>query len=203
VNLEDGMSDIQLPDYPWEHPQESDYEEARAMIEIFGELDMRLSVVPRWVVVPTLQNQSVAEHCFNVERIARRIAEHWFNIRDTERLDRISQLALHHDDDEAITGDIPSPAKHILSEEWLDNRARLWYNAPSPLQGIVKLADLMEMYRFLVMEVLMGNRYVDDYLAGILNKMADAYPEPEIHTKVLDWSRQLGKMRGTTIGTTA
>ncbi len=25
------MSDIQLPDYSWEHPQESDYEEARAM----------------------------------------------------------------------------------------------------------------------------------------------------------------------------
>ena len=25
------MSDIQLPDYPWEHPHESDYEEARAM----------------------------------------------------------------------------------------------------------------------------------------------------------------------------
>jgi hypothetical protein len=25
------MSYIQLPDYPWEHPHESDYEEARAM----------------------------------------------------------------------------------------------------------------------------------------------------------------------------
>jgi len=28
------MSDIQLPDYPWEHPHESDYEEARAMSDI-------------------------------------------------------------------------------------------------------------------------------------------------------------------------
>jgi len=172
-------------------------------MEIFSELDMRLSVVPRWVVVPTLQNQSVAEHCFNVERIARRIAQQWFDIRDTERLDRISQLALHHDDDEAVTGDIPSPAKHILSEEWLDSRARLWYNAPSPLRDIVKLADLMEMYRFLVMEVLMGNRYVDDYLAETLNKMSEMYPDPEITTNIYDWSRQLGKMRGTTIGTTA
>src|SRR4029453_14249195 len=147
------------------------------MIEIFSELDLRLSVVPRWTVVPTLQNHTVAEHCFNVERIARRIAEHWFGIRDTDRLDRISQLALHHDDDEAITGDIPSPAKSVLSEDWIDSRSRLWYNAPSPLRDIVKLADLMEMYRFLVMEVMMGNRYIDGYLAELMNKTKDMFPE--------------------------
>jgi 5'-deoxynucleotidase YfbR-like HD superfamily hydrolase len=171
------------------------------MVEIFSELDLRLSVVPRWVVIPTLQNQTVAEHCFNVERIARRIAEQWFSIRDTERLDRVSQLALHHDDDEAITGDIPSPAKAILSEDWLDSRARLWYNAPSPIRDIVKLADLMEMFRFLALEITMGNRYVDDYMAEIMNKALKEYPG--LATQWTEWALSMRKMRGTTRGATS
>jgi hypothetical protein len=142
----------------------------------------------------------VAEHCFNVERIARRVAEQWFSIRDTERLDRISQLALHHDDDEALTGDIPSPAKHILSEEWLDSRARLWYNASSPLRDIVKLADYMEMFRFLALEVTMGNRYVDGYLAEILDKVVKEYPD--MAELWMEWAMSMRKMRGTTRGAT-
>jgi len=167
---------------------------------IFSELDMRLSVVPRWVVVPTIQKQSVAEHCFNVERIARQIAQQWFNIRDTDRLDRISQLALHHDDDEAITGDIPSPAKTILSEKYLDNRARLWYNAHGSLGLIVKLADLMEMYRFLVMETMLGNQYIDEYLTELLNKVRNVYPDQ--YKRWLQWSDEICAMRGTTIDPT-
>jgi 5'-deoxynucleotidase YfbR-like HD superfamily hydrolase len=85
--------------------------------DVFAELDSRLSVVTRWVVVNTIKDQSVAEHCFNVERIALRIAMQWFRISRVETLYFISQVALHHDDDESITGDIPGPSKHILSEK--------------------------------------------------------------------------------------
>lgn len=171
------------------------------MTEIFSEMDARLSMVPRWTVVPTLQNQTVAEHCFNVERIARRIAEQWFHVRDTDRLDRISQIALHHDDDEAITGDIPSPAKAILSEDWIDSRSRLWYNASSPLRDIVKLADLMEMYRFLILEFAMGNRYIENYAMEIRTKTIEMFPG--MKNEWLDWAHHIAKMRGTTRGATS
>jgi hypothetical protein len=167
---------------------------------IFDELDARMSWVPRWVVVPTLQKQSVAEHCFNVERIARRIAEQWFGIRDTERLDRISQLALHHDDDEAVTGDIPSPAKTILSEEYLDERSRVWYNAGSSLRDIIKLADLMEMCWFLTMDRLMGNQFIDDYLISARTSVKNYAARFNIGTKqfAVEWMDGIAQMRGTT-----
>src|SRR5262245_21166955 len=127
--------------------------------EVFDELDQRLGIVPRWVILRTIQKQSVAEHCFNVERIATQIALLWFG--ETERVTLISQLALHHDDDEAITGDIPTPAKARLMEEIIDDRDTPWYTLTSDRdKKIVKLADMMEAWWFLAMEYKMGNSYV-------------------------------------------
>jgi hypothetical protein len=165
---------------------------------IFGELDARLSMVQRWVVVNTIKKQSVAEHCFNVERIARRIAMEWFGIHNKEDLDEISQIALHHDDDEAIYGDVPSPVKHILSETYLDSRRRLWYNADGPLVHIVKLADKMEAYQFLTMESKLGNTYISEYLAEVQHKALRFSDTLAMRTKLIGWLKQIDKIKGTT-----
>ena len=137
---------------------------------IFDELDQRLSIVPRWVVLRTIQRQSVAEHCFNVERIAVQIAMEWFRIANVKELHEISQLALHHDDEEAITGDIPSPAKEPKSEAEIEEDLKFVAYA------IVKLADIMEAYWFLRMEIAMGNQYVAEH-AFQTGQRALAYAE--------------------------
>lgn len=170
------------------------------MTEIFGELDARLSWVHRWVVVNTIKKQSVAEHCFNVERIATRIAEEWLEITDVVRLYNISQLALHHDNDEAITGDLPSPSKWVLSEEWVDEHSGLWYNRDSPEREIVKLADKMEAYWFLSMERKLGNQYIEGYLQEIHRKVLSAATALGVHNYITGWLATVDRMKGTTRG---
>jgi 5'-deoxynucleotidase YfbR-like HD superfamily hydrolase len=171
------------------------------MTDIFSEMDARLSVISRWVVVNTIKRQSVAEHCFNVERIARRIANDWFDGNEVN-LDRVSQMALHHDDDESVIGDIPSPAKDVLSERYLDSVARAWYNVPCLEHDIVKLADKMEAYWFLAMESKLGNTYIDDYRREIKDKVLVAAQKfgPIVEGYAVHWLARIDEIKGRTHG---
>jgi len=157
-------------------------------IEIFDELDQRLSYVPRWAILRTIQKQSVAEHCFNVERIATQIAMMWFDMDDCTI---ISQLALHHDDEEAIIGDIPSPSKKYVTIQGIRDEKAPWhvYSSETDKQ-IVKLADTMEACWFLSMEEKMGNRYVRQHRENMYDRClsyAKQHFDHDIVEKLENW----------------
>lgn len=113
----------------------------------------RLSFVPRWVVIPTIRKQNVAEHSFHVVVIADQLLKmhqmggvHNFDVS-------VLQSALYHDEDESITGDHPSPSK--------DGTRR----SPSTLtqaEIIVKVADKIEAVLFCSEELTMGNTSIKE-----------------------------------------
>ncbi len=112
----------------------------------------RLSIVPRWVILPTIQKQNVAEHTFHVVRTAIWLLQ--FHRTTTEDYGKVEQLwkeavnyALIHDEEEAATGDRPSTSKQNKT-----------YHAGMPQFAIVvKVADILEAIAFLHEEKLMGN----------------------------------------------
>lgn len=159
---------------------------------IFNELDHRLSIVPRWTIVRTIQKQSVAEHCFNVERIATQIAIKWMGIREIELLFGISQYALHHDDDEALTGDIPSTAKGYVQIN-LVSESHKWAHGNDTVIHVVKLADLLEAVWFLSIESKLGNLYNEQHFRRCGEKVilyADQHFDADITNKCNELMKQ-------------
>lgn len=108
---------------------------------------MRLSAVPRWTIVHTIQKQSVAEHSFNVAVIALCLLDS--GVLPGLDASRLVRDALTHDADESVTGDTPSTAKTPKDLE-------------DDYQRAVKIADVLEALTFITREVQMGNRTVEN-----------------------------------------
>lgn len=108
----------------------------------------RLSFVPRWVAVPTIRKQSVAEHVFGVVQTVVWLMPH--NAQLITTLDRmvVLELALDHDNDEAKTGDRPSP-----------NKPKAVPDASDQMHVTIKVADILEAIAFIQEEKLLGNNY--------------------------------------------
>lgn len=103
----------------------------------------RLRFVPRWAVVATIREQNVAEHSFHVLWIHAWLAEKFrFTVGSYYDALRI----LTHDDDEAVSGDAPSPSKGFASTESAD-AAKCW----------LKVADCLEAALFMREEAALGN----------------------------------------------
>lgn len=119
----------------------------------------RLSSVPRWVVIPTIHHQNVAEHSFHVAHIALWVVQQlkWAVAVDVAD---ILYYALIHDEMEAITGDTPSPAnaEHMPNKATYENEHLMGKAPATPgIKRLLKLADLLEAWLFVLEEKQMGN----------------------------------------------
>lgn len=177
-------------------------------MEIFSELDHRLSVVKRWGILHTIQTQSVAEHVHNVQRIALRIAINWFDIEDEKELYWLMRWALEHDDLEALTGDLPAMVKPYFDEEAVAmEHLDVGFDAIQPSSNvlrIVKLADKLEGYHFLAMEMKLGNQYVANHHAeewGIIEKYITSTFDKDRVRGVLNGAWEFMRWCNTSIST--
>ena len=120
----------------------------------------------RWHIVATAKRQSLAEHSFNVAMIAGYICDEIGEVSPARKR-RIMYFALHHDIDEVIYGDIPSPAKKpdMPRLEVLDDR-------------VLKLADLLDMYTFIRANAVdRHGRQVVQYCDNLLKEFLKHHPE--------------------------
>lgn len=126
---------------------------------------LRAGHVSRWHIVNAVREQSLAEHSFNVAIIAMELAE---RLGFEQWSDRVAVVALLHDIDEVVEGDIPASAKP--RKEWEPGK---W----TP-EKIVKVADVMEAYVWITENGLGGNgMYAVDFMskayADVINGQND------------------------------
>src|SRR6266404_3120800 len=153
------------------------------------EYGRRAAEVKRWTIVKLTREQSVAEHHYNVWIIARGISEvlgiELHNSRDAQA---IEHLALTHDLQETVTGDVPSPFKDLAPASFraLEETARNSVGLPSDagnrgtiVEAVVKLADIAETLFFAYQN---GGRdrpavwvYVVDRFRSILKAVTKQY----------------------------
>lgn len=117
----------------------------------------RLSFVPRWVVMPVLRRQSVAEHSFHVAQTVLWLlpvhasAATEMGSRSLGFQFEVVSYALNHDIKEAVEGDSPSP-----------NKVRADPDPNDQVSVITKVADILEAIAFVSEEKAMGNSYGTD-----------------------------------------
>lgn len=109
---------------------------------------LALSHIPRWVIVPLIRSQSVAEHSFNVAMIASEIMQRAPQVE--VRPLNVLWHALTHDIDECVTGDLPSTAKRLLKPDYTSGLVLDKPDIKVTLveHNLVKLADIIEAYTF-------------------------------------------------------
>lgn len=117
---------------------------------------LALSHVPRWTIIATSRQQSVAEHSYRVAVIAQFLVDYIKNINDRDGM-TLLRWAIMHDGPEAITGDVPTPFKRMLNEAGYDiheAKACSWYTfekgtVSAIKKSIVSLADTIEAISFI------------------------------------------------------
>ena len=136
----------------------------------------RLADVPRWAVIPTIHKQSVAEHSFHVAHIALWLIDYYPRIPISDYIiTDVLYYALIHDETEAITGDIPSPAgqRHIpgKSSAFEKTSGQGATTADDDVRDLLKVADLLEAFLFVKEEMALGNKMLDSILLSIRSRL--------------------------------
>jgi 5'-deoxynucleotidase len=171
----------------------------------------RLRFIQRWVLMRSAVPENVAEHTYQVALLTHAlctISRDVFGNADVDTGGAVI-LALFHDAEEVMTGDIPSPVKHhnpgmLRSIREIESLAsqQLLSMVPSQLAGSysaiigdgqrsgdllrwVKAADTLDAYLKCVMELAVGNREFAVALSQLEEK-ARAMEMPEVDY-FLEW----------------
>lgn len=144
-----------------------------------------LQHVPRWSIIRTIRQQSVAEHSYYVALYATFISQ-FLEMRIKDQM-YVTQLALVHDFDEMMTGDLPTPYKANIKAMYLG--AEKYTSASTSMQlsiinteptnrkyceEVVKVADLFEAKMYLVDELSMGNTTIQRLIEDITSILVPA-----------------------------
>ena len=170
------------------------------------------SVVRRWSIVRTLKDDTVAEHSYYVTCYAVAIARllEWQG-----PLADLMFMALMHDAEELVTGDLVSPVKSNIVDDSLYDRyvaeqmterlpliqTQLMRIAEAPYgyqaELIVKVADKVDAALFLMQECGMGNTKLEPLAIDATRNLRSAWfmlgTEMEIATKRVEelWSSEI------------
>lgn len=147
------------------------------MTTMFPYRERILAHVPRWAVVPHIRRQSVAEHSFYVALYTDKLCKmlEWDDLHTSIAV----SYALRHDMFEIFSGDIPSPAKRILTSDDTVNAFNSHFVKSMPadykdgiptreIHEVVKLADKLDEFFWLCTETGLGNRSVAALLMTVL-----------------------------------
>lgn len=152
-------------------------------MKILSQFEARLQTVPRWSIVNTIQKQSVAEHSFRVALMVPRIYVliHGYEAAPAE-IARMTRRALLHDQLEAFTGDIPSPAKKPLAinqayaEAYFDEFIVEKPEGNEEEYIALKVADIIEALYFLHEDVRMGNQTLEWIIEDLWDRLSELIP---------------------------
>lgn len=152
---------------------------------LFDHLDVRLSMVQRWTVVPTINKQTVADHMHQTAVIAQRIALTYYpdNYAPFHNLYYVVNLALHHDRHEGVTGDVPAPVSRLFDkgalESHFDHLMREEEMRPytEEVGLIVKMADIASALLFMAVEQSMGNVAVRFIAQELMERLRNVAPK--------------------------
>jgi 5'-deoxynucleotidase len=141
---------------------------------------LRMKYINRWSLMRNTLNENIAEHSLQVAIIAHLLA----NIKNTYfdgKLDpdRVAAIAMYHDVNETITGDLPTPIKYfnpeikkayksiekianeklisMLPEELRSIYGKLVFNEDEEVIKIIKATDKLSAYIKCIEEEKAGN----------------------------------------------
>lgn len=104
---------------------------------------LTLSHVPRWSIIDKLRIQTVGDHSFRVAAIVLILVEEFDRRNLYVSKSKALELAIIHDMDEAISGDLPTPYKQLKGLQ------ESTFRPDTNEAFLVKLADLLEATIFL------------------------------------------------------
>lgn len=172
------------------------------------------AIIPRWSVVWTLNRDVVSSHSYFVTFYSYQIAK---LIGWQGSYARLMYMALVHDLDETITGDLVSPTKRAIIDlsraaTYIDEKMR--ERLPTVVEtldsfkdhggedadakSIVTAADRLDALLFLTVEQRMGNRHVFSRCQDARERLREAWmalpvDENDIHARGDDYLEHLWK----------
>lgn len=152
----------------------------KSLIKFIFEHHTRLSCISRFNNTPRIASENVAEHSYYVAFLAMLMGD--YLAKKGVRLDKLTllQMALIHDIEEAVSGDILAPIKQGLFRKELEKEniknvlllmtgldsgkdySNLWQEAAGgkTLEArVVKLVDKMSCIIYCIREIHLGNKY--------------------------------------------